>query len=34
LLLAGRKRLSRREVCLMELVCGGCGTPRSRTRIR
>ena len=30
LLLAGRKRLRRRVVCLT-LVCGGCGTPRSRS---
>jgi hypothetical protein len=31
LLLSGRERLSRREVCLIELVCGGFGTPRSRS---
>jgi hypothetical protein len=28
LLLPGRSRLSRREVCLMGLDCGGFGTPR------
>jgi hypothetical protein len=30
LLLAGRERLSRRGISL-NLVCGGCGTPRSRS---
>jgi len=34
LLLPGRKRLSRREVCLMAMVCGGFGTPRNRSAIR
>jgi len=31
LLLAGRERRRRREVSLTDLVCGGCGTPRSRS---
>jgi hypothetical protein len=31
LLLPGRERLRRRVVCLMKLVCGGFGTPRSRS---
>jgi len=31
LLLPGRKRLRRRVVCLIDLVCGGGGTPRSRS---
>ena len=30
LLLSGRERLSRRTVSL-NLVCSGCGTPRSRS---
>jgi hypothetical protein len=34
LLLPGRERLRRRTVCLMELDCGGCGTPRSRSAAR
>ena len=32
LLLAGRERLRRREVSLMDLVCGGCGTPSQLKR--
>ena len=31
LLLSGRKRLRRRVVFLIDLVCGGFGTPRSRS---
>jgi hypothetical protein len=34
LLLAGRGRLSRRTVSLTYFVCGGCGTPRSRSASR
>ena len=34
LLLPGHERLCRRGVSLIHLVCGGCGTPRSRNAIR
>ena len=34
LLLAGRERLSRRRISLALGICGGFGTPRSRSAIR